>query len=140
MVAAARAPSTFHSVAFAPEYRHSVAFAPEYRHSVAFAPEYRHSVAFAPEYRHSVAFAPEYRHSIAGLASRGEAGHPARMRSPARTLAIAFAAVLGACATAGPQPAPSCEAAFEHADGLLREGFASYVAEIGGTPARATRS
>jgi type IV pilus biogenesis protein CpaD/CtpE len=54
------------------------------------------------------------------------------MRTPARSLVLTAIAVaaLGGCATAGPPPGPSCEAAFEHADGLLREGFATYVVQI----------
>ncbi len=53
------------------------------------------------------------------------------MRPPARSLAVAaLAAALGGCASASPRPADSCGAAFDHADALLREGFATYVGEI----------
>ena len=52
------------------------------------------------------------------------------MRSHARSLAVAAVAALAGCTTAGPRPAQSCEAAFDHADALLRDGLATYVGEI----------
>jgi hypothetical protein len=54
------------------------------------------------------------------------------MRPLARPLAAALAvAALGGCATGGPAPSPSCGAAFDHADAILRAGLASYVGQMG---------
>ncbi len=52
------------------------------------------------------------------------------MRSTACSLALAAAVALGGCATSRPRPSVSCDAAFDHANDVLREGFASYAAEI----------
>jgi len=52
------------------------------------------------------------------------------MRSNARSLAAAVMLGLAGCATPAPRPAESCDAAFDHADALLREGLATYVGEI----------
>jgi hypothetical protein len=48
-----------------------------------------------------------------------------------RSLIVAVAAVLAtACARAERAPARSCDAAFDHVDGLLRSGLDSYVAGV----------
>ncbi len=52
------------------------------------------------------------------------------MRPCARSLVVALTLTAGGCATAGPRPAESCDAAFDHADALLREGLSTYVGEI----------
>lgn len=54
------------------------------------------------------------------------------MPPPARPLAVALVLALGGCAgaTASARPSESCEAAFDHADALLRDGLSTYVAEI----------
>lgn len=48
----------------------------------------------------------------------------------ARSLAVALAAAILGCATAPAHEARSCGAAFDRADAVLREGLATYVAEM----------